>query len=105
MVRARLADAILTTDYETTAWLRWGHPSLKVVQVGEAQRYPDASPAPAALLSGRLLYLTELRRDQHPLVQKDFAYLGFPTQLHTPSSLYMLYPVGRPKRVAIGKMP
>jgi 4-amino-4-deoxy-L-arabinose transferase-like glycosyltransferase len=105
MVRARMAEAILTTDYETTAWLRWGQPGLKVVQVGEAQRYPDAPSAPAALLSGRLLYLAELRRDQHRLVQKEFAYLGFPTQLQTSSSLYMLYPVGRPKTVPVGKMP
>ena len=52
------------------------------------------------LLKGRLIYLAEFRRDQHPLVQQDFAYLGFPTQLQTPSSLYMLYPVGRPKSVA-----
>jgi hypothetical protein len=105
MVQAHLADAILTTDYETTAWLRWGHPGLKVVQVNEPQRYPDATPAPAALLSGRLLYLAELRRDQHQVVQKDFAYLGYPTQLQTPSSLYMLYPVGRPKSASLGKMP
>jgi 4-amino-4-deoxy-L-arabinose transferase-like glycosyltransferase len=106
MVRARLADAILTSDYETTAWLRWSHPDLKVVQVNEQQRYPQAPPAPAALLSGRLIYLAELRRDQHPLVQRDFAYLGFPTQLQTPTSLYMLYPVGRPKTAApLGKMP
>lgn len=106
MVQARLAGAILTTDYETTAWLRWNHPGLKVVQVNETHRYPDAPPAPFALLSGRLIYLAELRRDQHPTVQKDFSYLGFPTQLQTPTSLYMLYPVGRPKLQApLGKMP
>jgi 4-amino-4-deoxy-L-arabinose transferase-like glycosyltransferase len=106
LVRARLADAILTTDYETTAWLRWNHPGLKVVQLNETQRYPDAPPAPATLLSGRLFYLAELRRDQHATVQKDFAMLGFPTQLQTPSSLYMLYPIGRPRAAQpIGKMP
>ena len=49
--------------------------------------------------------LTELRRDQHQLVQKLFAYTGFPTQLRTPSSLYMVYPVGRPKSSFAGKMP
>jgi len=106
MVQAHLADAILTSDYETTAWLRWSHPGLKVVQVNETQRYADAPAAPPALLSGRLIYLAELRRDQHPLVQKDFAYLGFPTQLQTPTSRYMLYPVGRPKTAApLGRMP
>lgn len=105
LVRSHLADAILTTDYETTAWLRWSQPSVKVVQVNEPQRYPDAPAAPAALLKGRLVYLAEMRRDQHQLVQRDFAYTGFPTQIQTRSSLYMLYPVGRPKTAPIGKMP
>jgi hypothetical protein len=57
------------------------------------------------LLGGRLIYLTEFRRDQHQLVQKDFAYTGFPTQMQTPSSLYMLYPIGRPRSSGIGRMP
>ena len=105
IVRSHLADAVLTTDYETTAWLRWDQPGLKVVQVNEPQRYPDAPTAPAALLKGRLLYIAELRRDQHQLVQQDFAYTGFPTQLQTRTGLYMLYPVGRPKMSRIGKMP
>jgi 4-amino-4-deoxy-L-arabinose transferase-like glycosyltransferase len=103
--RAHLADAILTTDYETTAWLRWDQPGLKVIQVNEPQRYADAPSAPAALLKGRLLYLVELRRDQHPLVQQFFAYTGFPTQLQAPGATYMLYPVGKPKSSVIGKMP
>jgi len=103
--KAHLADAILTTDYETTAWLRWNQPGLKVIQVNEPQRYPEAPSAPAALLNGRLLYLVELRRDQHPLVQKFFGYTGFPTQLQAPGATYMLYPVGRPKSSTIGKMP
>jgi 4-amino-4-deoxy-L-arabinose transferase-like glycosyltransferase len=105
IVRSHLADAILTTDYETTAWLRWDQPDLKVVQINEPQRYPDAPVAPAALLKGQLLYIAELRRDQHQLVQHDFAYAGFPTQLQTPTGLYMLYPIGRPKTSQIGKMP
>jgi 4-amino-4-deoxy-L-arabinose transferase-like glycosyltransferase len=105
MVKAHLADAILTTDYETTAWLRFTQPGLKVIQVNEPQRY-DGAPAPSpALLNGRLMYLAEMRRDQHQLVQQSFAYTGFPTQLQTPSSLYMLYPVGRPKSSMIGRMP
>ncbi len=106
LVGAHLAEAVLTTDYETTAWLRFTQPGLKVIQVNEPQRYPDA-PAPSAdLLKRRLLYLAELRRDQHHLVQQSFRYLGFPTQAQTPSGLYMLYPVGNPKSsMPIGKMP
>jgi 4-amino-4-deoxy-L-arabinose transferase-like glycosyltransferase len=119
LVQAHLADAVLTTDYETTAWLRFTQPGLKVIQITEPQRFADAASPPPALLRGRLVYLTELRRDQHHLVQRDFAYMGFPTQLqsrfgyymgHTvelqaPVSLYMIYPVARPKSAQIGKMP
>lgn len=105
LVRTHLADAVLTTDYETTAWLRFNHPDIKVVQVNEPQRYAQAPAADSALLKRPLIYLAELRRDQHQLVQGLFAYTGFPTQLQTPSSLYMVYPVGQPKSSRVGKMP
>jgi 4-amino-4-deoxy-L-arabinose transferase-like glycosyltransferase len=105
LAQAHLAEAIITTDYETTAWLRFTQPGVKVIQLTEPQRYPDAPAPPPALLNGRLFYLAEFRRDQHQLVQQSFAYTGFPTQLQTPSSLYMLYPVGRPKSSLLGKMP
>ena len=105
LVKTHLAEAVLTTDYETTAWLRFNQPAIPVVQVNEPQRYPQAPAAQAGLLRRPLIYLTELRRDQHPLLQKQFGYMGFPTQLQTPSSLYMVYPVGRPKSSPIGKMP
>jgi 4-amino-4-deoxy-L-arabinose transferase-like glycosyltransferase len=105
LVKAHLADAVLTTDYETTAWLRFNQPGVPVVQVNEPRRYGDAPSAPATLLKGHLVYLAELRRDQHPLVQQQFGYMGFPTQMQTPSGLYMLYPVSRPGSSVIGKMP
>jgi len=105
MVKAHLAEAIITTDYETTAWLRFNHPDVPVIQLNEPQRFPQAPSAGPELLKQPLIYLTELRRDQHPLVQRDFAYTGFPTQLQAPSSLYMVYPVGRPKSSSLGKMP
>jgi 4-amino-4-deoxy-L-arabinose transferase-like glycosyltransferase len=105
LVKTHLAQGVLTTDYETTAWLRFNQPDIPVVQVNELQRYPQAPAAGAQLLQHPLIYLTELRRDQHPLVQRLFGYTGFPTQLQTPSSLYMVYPVGRPKSSPIGKMP
>jgi 4-amino-4-deoxy-L-arabinose transferase-like glycosyltransferase len=105
LVKAHLAEAVLTTDYETTAWLRFNHPDIKVVQLNEPQRYPQAPAADAGLLKRPLIYLAEFRRDQHQRVQQLFAYTGFPTQLQTPSSLYMVYPVGRPKSSPIGKMP
>lgn len=105
LTKSRFADAILTTDYETTAWLRFTQPGVKVIQVNEPQRYADAPVPPPALLKGHLLYLAELRRDRHHLVQRSFGYLGFPTQAQTPSGLYMIYPVGSPKSSLIGKMP
>lgn len=105
LVKAHLADAVLTTDYETTAWLRFNQPTVPVMQVNETRRYADAPSAPLRLLRGHLVYLAELKRDQHPLVQQQFAYTGFPSQVQTPSSLYMLYPVARPKMARIGKMP
>jgi len=105
LVKTHLAEAVLTSDYETTAWLRFNQPDVTVIQVNEPQRYPHAPAADARLLQRQLIYLAELRRDQHPLVQKLFGYTGFPTQLQTPSSLYMVYPVGRPKSSPIGKMP
>ena len=106
LVRGHIATAILTTDYETTAWLRFTQPQLKVVQVNEPERYPDAPAAQASDLKGTLLYLAEFRRDQHPLVQQQFAYTGFPTQLQTHGGgLYMLYPVKAPRAATIGKMP
>jgi 4-amino-4-deoxy-L-arabinose transferase-like glycosyltransferase len=103
--KARLADAILTTDYQTTAWLRFNQPDVKVIQVTEIQRYPDAPAADAKLLGGRLFYLTELRRDRLRELRKDFGYSGFPTQLQGPGALYVLYPVAKPKSAHIGRMP
>jgi 4-amino-4-deoxy-L-arabinose transferase-like glycosyltransferase len=110
MIKAHLAEAILTTDYETTAWLRFNHPDVRVIQLNEPQRFADAPAADAKLLEQPLIYLTELRRDQHQLVQRSFAYTGFPTQLQpaerqAAASLYMVYPVGRPKSAPLGRMP
>jgi hypothetical protein len=105
MVTAHLADAVITTDYETTAWLRFNQRQVKVIQINEPQRYPNAPTPDAALWKGRLIYLADLRRDRHELVARAFGYTGFPTQLQTPSNRYMLYPVGRPKSSPAGKMP
>jgi 4-amino-4-deoxy-L-arabinose transferase-like glycosyltransferase len=106
LVRGHLASAIVTTDYETTAWLRFTQPGLKVIQVNEPERYADAPAAQAADLKGTLLYLAEFRRDQHHLVQQAFGYTGFPTQLQTRAGgLYMLYPVKNPRSTPLGKMP
>jgi 4-amino-4-deoxy-L-arabinose transferase-like glycosyltransferase len=105
LTTSHFADAIVTTDYETTAWLRFTQSGIKVIQFNEPQRYADAPVPSPALLKGHLLYLAELRRDQHQLLQQSFRFLGFPTQAQTPSGLYMIYPVGNPKSSNIGRMP
>lgn len=104
-VRAQLADAILTSDYETTALLRFYHPQLKVIQINDSRRYPGAPSADSGLLHRRLLYVSDSKRDAHLLLHRFFNFVGFPTQLRTPAGLYCLYPVNGPKTSTLGKMP
>jgi 4-amino-4-deoxy-L-arabinose transferase-like glycosyltransferase len=60
--------AVLTTDYETTALLRYYQPRLPVIQVNEPWRYDWAPPPSAALLKKPLVYFVGKRRDQSALV-------------------------------------
>ena len=60
------ADALVTTDYESTAWLAFylpGHPP--VIQANEDYRYLDAPAAGAPLLAKPALYVVEQRLDKH----------------------------------------
>jgi hypothetical protein len=67
-------QAILTTDYATTAWFSFYLPSHpKIIQLNEEQRYPDAARADVALLSQPLLYVVETRLDRHDFVAAHFA--------------------------------
>jgi hypothetical protein len=98
--------AVVTTDYETTAWLRFNHPSVKVVQMHEEQRYLWAPAGTAALLKGgRLYYLAQDRRDRHRSLEPFFASVGFPNELQAPAAVYRLYRLGQPKSSTFGKMP
>lgn len=103
--KSRLANAIVTTDYETTAWLRFNHPSVKVVQMHEPQRYLWAPAADAKLLKGGVYYLAEARRDRHRSLEPFFATVGFPNELQAPAVTYRLYPLGPPKSSPLGKIP
>lgn len=105
LTRAHIADAILTTDYETTAWLRFNHPAVTVIQLNEPQRYLWAPAADGALLKGRLYYLAETRRDRRMELPAFFASVGLPTQLQSPAALYNLYQVGQPKSSQLGRVP
>jgi 4-amino-4-deoxy-L-arabinose transferase-like glycosyltransferase len=109
VIDVHLFDAVLTTDYETTAWLRFYQPALKVIQIGEPWRYPD-SPAPGALLKRRLLYLVPVRRARGDLVRHFFTRVGLPTVMRTgwragTPIVYELFPVRGPKDMQLGKMP
>jgi hypothetical protein len=104
------AAAILTTDYESTAWLRFYEPGLKVVQLGELDRYPNA-PMPGPDLTQRpLLYFVEKRRDQNTQVRKYFSSVSLATELAISRdgeelSRYEVYAVGMPKGPISGRMP
>jgi hypothetical protein len=62
----------LTTDYETTAWLRFYSP-LRVIQTNQIYRYPQAAAPSIAQLNGPLLYVAEQRRDKSATVAEHFA--------------------------------
>jgi 4-amino-4-deoxy-L-arabinose transferase-like glycosyltransferase len=68
------AAAILTSDYETTAWLRFYSP-LPIIQANESFRYPDAPGPSQAQLNGPLLYLVEQRVDKSAKLAGHFAVL------------------------------
>jgi hypothetical protein len=95
-------DAVLTTDYETTAWLRFYAPGLTVVQLDQTYRYPDAPAPTPAMLRQPMLYVAEDKRDQSALVRRYFGTVAVP--IHLPRlrgatflATYTLYPVARPR--------
>ena len=66
------ADAILTTEYASTAWFAFYGPG-PVVQIGEDYRWPDAPVPPASLFAHPVLYVSEVRHDRHDLIAAHFA--------------------------------
>jgi 4-amino-4-deoxy-L-arabinose transferase-like glycosyltransferase len=67
------AEAILTSDYATAAWLSF-YGRNPVVDIGEDYRWPDA-PIPAAALLGKpALYVTEMRKDHHDILAAHFEH-------------------------------
>ena len=104
------AGAILTTDYETTAWLRFYEPSLKVIQLNETNRYPNAPMPSAALTQRPLLYFVTSKRDESAEVRKYFSSLSPVTQLSigrdgVELERYVLYLAEAPKAPITGRMP
>ena len=109
-VRRNAAKAVLTTDYESTAWLRFYEPDLKVIQLGEVWRYPNAPMPSAELARGPLLYFVEQRRDQSAEVRNYFSSVLLATQLRISRSgqelaLYQIYVAEQQKAPMTGRMP
>ncbi|HEY0104807.1 MAG TPA: glycosyltransferase family 39 protein [Rhizomicrobium sp.] len=68
------AAALVTTDYESTAWYAFYlRPRLPLIQATDAFRYPDAAVPDAALLSKPLLYVAEKKLDRHGELTASFA--------------------------------
>jgi 4-amino-4-deoxy-L-arabinose transferase-like glycosyltransferase len=95
--------AVLTTDYETTALLRYYQPRLPVIQVNEPWRYDWAPPPPPSLLKKPLVYFVEKRRDRSDLLAPDFGLMSAPLS-HGPNYVGYLAEDPRPG-VDLGKVP
>jgi 4-amino-4-deoxy-L-arabinose transferase-like glycosyltransferase len=109
-VRAQGIGAVLTTDYESTAWLRFYEPGLTVVQIGEVYRYPTSPMPDAALMRRPLLYFVEHKRDQSAELRKHFSSVSLATQLRIGKAgrelaLYEIYAVETPKAPVPGRIP
>jgi len=66
---------ILTTDYETTALLRYWRPQLRVVQLNEPWRYDWAAAPPDAWFKEQTVYFVETRRERAALVKQLFTQM------------------------------
>ena len=66
----------LTTDYETTALLRYYQPKLTVIQLTDPQRYPWAPAASPTLLRRQVVYFYAKRREQTDLVREHVRFLS-----------------------------
>jgi hypothetical protein len=67
--------AVLTTDYETTAWFAfYGH--LPVVQLNEEKRWPDAPQPSKGLLREPLIYIAPQGRDRRFFVASHFGIVA-----------------------------
>jgi len=94
------ARGILTSDYATTAWLKFYAPDMMVVPLGEPGRWRFAPSTP--LSRETLLYMTETRRDAHETLLSQFSQVKKISQLvrkrkDVPITHYTLYRVRGPK--------
>ncbi|HEY4975514.1 MAG TPA: glycosyltransferase family 39 protein [Steroidobacteraceae bacterium] len=105
------AGAIVTTDYESTAWLNFYMPAgTRIMQVGETYRYPD-SPVPDPGLLGRpMLYVAEAQRDRSRALTAQFSQVQeiarFDRLRHgVPVAHMVLYRLSGPKETLAARLP
>ena len=106
--KATGARAVLASDYETTAWLRFYAPSLMVVAVNQPNRYLDAPPA--RLGAGPWLYVSERARDQDQMVTRNFTLVARRPDLARARNgamiaSYDLWQLDQPRSALQGKIP
>lgn len=105
------ANAILTTDYASTAWVAFYTPAhAPVVQIGEEYRWPDSPALPPLLAAKPALYVSEIRRDRHDLVGAHFSEVREIARIDRMRkgiaiAHYVVYRVGGFKGGSVGRMP
>ena len=100
------ASAILASDYEMTAWLRFYAPTLRVIAMDQPNRYLEAPTVQAG--EGPVLYVTDRDADRDLLTE-------FGTVTRLPDlvrarhgrtiAYYSLWQLQAPRHAANGKMP
>jgi 4-amino-4-deoxy-L-arabinose transferase-like glycosyltransferase len=73
---AESTNVVVTTDYETTALLRYYQPRLPVIQINDPQRYPWAPPASPTQLRRQVVYFYAKRREQTDLIRPHVRFLS-----------------------------
>ncbi len=106
--RVSRARAILTGDYETTAWLRFYAPALAVTAVEQPDRYL-AAPV-AVLAAGPWLYVADKARGQDKPLIRTFGSASRRADISRQRNgqiiaTYAVWQLDRPRMPIQGKMP
>jgi 4-amino-4-deoxy-L-arabinose transferase-like glycosyltransferase len=106
--RERGVDAVLASDYETTAWLSFYAPGLKLIAVDQPGRYLDGSSA--VLAGGSYLYFDDPARKDAGTVTGQFAHADKAAEIARTRrgsliATYDLWRLNTPKKPIQGKMP
>jgi 4-amino-4-deoxy-L-arabinose transferase-like glycosyltransferase len=111
LARENHAEAIVTTKYVTTGWLLFYlHPHLPVIPVSEDYRWLSSPLAPAKVLNGRLLYVTQNPRQELAAVAQHFSRIILIATLNRTRSgvtidHFYIYSLSGFHGTAVGHMP